>query len=719
MEAATRPPDIRERPVYCKGDLVEITSLSSNPSNQFGRIGHFRPRIAIIQRITESNYSGGRPSIVGVSREDGQRWLNPSNIRFHYNGFIKIENEESIPMICESLHKFESEVDEGYKSVALAVQTITKHHQKSVGLDRLIFCEDLAKQVFKTSDFSTLSAVQSYCLFKAVRDCGFLRDSQSKTIYKPLPARITKAVRLLSQADGEALKKLKKNLYDATFGSSGKPPSLDSELEKSVLVLLEFSTLFHDSNLMLNGSIDMMKELMTGIWPINRSSDILMFLKKIDRLPSTSLPLRQSVLCDENVHIEHDHSRVSVNEVPPTKPSQLAGEIIAIDSEATLEVDDALQLTEESDGSLWLHVHVADPARFIPPKSLLNNLVQSRVSSVYLPEQTLPMIPCQSMVSDCSLSEGKTNVTLTFSIKLDSNGDILNCKLHHLQSPGVTRLTYEQCDSILLDETNPRHAYLSSMLSMSRAHLRFREANGMLKNFMLPKPTVAVDSVGRVNVKFSGTNSPSQTLVSEAMIMAGRVAALFGQQLNVPLPFRYHLAPDIQLNTLDLSLLEHKLQLMDSLKPAAVDTRPRHHWAMGISCGYVKATSPIRRYLDLLTHQQLKSTVIHYEKAPYSESDLRSMLSKIYSMELYIKRLQQASIKYWLLVDLQCRILEKNDPVNTLGVYMGDNHFFLELYQTTFYIRLHGIDAPKYSTFKLRLTLADPHRMLIEAQVIN
>jgi exoribonuclease R len=198
------------------------------------------------------------------------------------------------------------------------------------------------------------------------------------------------------------------------------------------------------------------------------------------------------------------------------------------------------------------------------------------------------------------------------------------------------------------------------------------------------------------------------------MVMAGRVAGFIGKNYSIPLPYRYHL-PQTQEGCKTDSI-EQRLRFLDSLRPAAIDSRPQYHWAMGLF-GYVKATSPLRRYLDLLTHQQLKTVVLHGKQAPYSEEELRKMLPRMYSNELYIKRLQHASIKYWLLTHLQT-MLQRTGPIECDAVYTKEDNYFLDMYNTVFYIRT-VTEQEDYTRVRLRLQSADPIRMYIDAQVLK
>ena len=80
---------------YARGDLVEYVT-------------HHGHRLAIIQRALPSDF-GGRPAIVGVSREEGQRWLSPRAIHFHYPGYAaeSLQTEEpDIPSCKAALDAF-------------------------------------------------------------------------------------------------------------------------------------------------------------------------------------------------------------------------------------------------------------------------------------------------------------------------------------------------------------------------------------------------------------------------------------------------------------------------------------------------------------------------------------------------------------------------------------------------------------------------------------
>lgn len=135
-----------------------------------------------------------------------------------------------------------------------------------------------------------------------------------------------------------------------------------------------------------------------------------------------------------------------------------------------------------------------------------------------------------------------------------------------------------------------------------------------------PLVTLALPSL----VPRKDTVSVSQMIVSEVMVLANRTAARYAVEKGIPVPFRGQPQPkemipgglarvlslrDPQTGEVDMiEILRAKL----SFQGAGDSVVPSHHSPMGIidDYGYVKVTSPLRRYSDMLSHWQIKSTLL-------------------------------------------------------------------------------------------------------------
>jgi hypothetical protein len=128
-----------------------------------------------------------------------------------------------------------------------------------------------------------------------------------------------------------------------------------------------------------------------------------------------------------------------------------------IDSADTLDVDDAVSVEGDApnaDGSEWVLVHIADVDRIVHPDSDLHAMGSGRISSLYLPEKTYPMLPplvSHSSLSGqtCSITPGRDNPVLTFRMRIGLCGSVLEYDIFPSSISTVRRCTYDQVTKLL------------------------------------------------------------------------------------------------------------------------------------------------------------------------------------------------------------------------------------------------------------------------------
>jgi hypothetical protein len=86
---------------------------------------------------------------------------------------------------------------------------------------------------------------------------------------------------------------------------------------------------------------------------------------------------------------------------------------------------------------------------------------------------------------------------------------------------------------------------------------------------------------------------------------------------------------------------------------------------MGIDSkyGYTKVTSPLRRFMDMVAHWNIKAELMDPEKTkyPFKSEDIVSLLSSMRSLESYGKKLMGQSTHYWLLEWIRRREFNVNE----------------------------------------------------------
>ena len=112
----------------------------------------------------------------------------------------------------------------------------------------------------------------------------------------------------------------------------------------------------------------------------------------------------------------------------------------------------------------------------------------------------------------------------------------------------------------------------------------------------------------RLNVSLRVTaKAPSaHAIVSEMMILAGELVGKFGAANALPLPYRGQADPVAADVSFAPEGIPRDVARRGGMRGASVGATPRRHGGLGVDA-YVQFTSPIRRYLDLVAHAQVKA----------------------------------------------------------------------------------------------------------------
>lgn len=317
-----------------------------------------------------------------------------------------------------------------------------------------------------------------------------------------------------------------------------------------------------------------------------------------------------------------DEARVDLTHLPA----------FAIDDEDSRDPDDAISL----DGSrLW--VHVADAAALVSPNSPLDLEARHRGSTLYLPERTITMLP-PAVTPILALGLQETSPALSFGLDLDSAGEITHVEVVR-SWVRVTRLTYPEVDRRIEEEAfNP-------LYHLARRNEARRVAQGAVQ---LDLPEVKVRVVDDEIIIRPLPRLKSRQLVTEAMLMAGEATAKFALERDIPVPFSTQPPPDMEP---DISEgLAGMFARRKTLKRSEMKSNPAPHSGLGLPA-YAQATSPLRRYLDLVVHQQLRA---HLRGEPVLDS--QAVFERVGAADAVsgsVRQAERLSRRHWTWVYLQ------------------------------------------------------------------
>lgn len=287
-----------------------------------------------------------------------------------------------------------------------------------------------------------------------------------------------------------------------------------------------------------------------------------------------------------------DSAREQLGKMPQEERLVLNDVAYAIDGENSTDPDDAVSF----DGK-YLWVHVADPASSVEPDSSIDIAARDRGTTLYIPEGASRML-CESCLEDYALGLKNPSNALSFRIQLDEESQIVDCDVFKT-SINVKRLTYAQA------EQQKDSSELKVFFELARKNKIRREKNGAV-TIQMPEVNIFVDKNTKKVTVEPDVKYESNEMVAECMILAGEAVARFAFKNQIPFPFVSQEKPDFPDNIpLGWAGSFAKIKCM---RKRSVGITPAPHAGLGVSF-YSQVTSPLRRYGDLIAHQQLRAFI--------------------------------------------------------------------------------------------------------------
>ncbi len=326
-----------------------------------------------------------------------------------------------------------------------------------------------------------------------------------------------------------------------------------------------------------------------------------------------------------------DSPDIGVPELPEEERLDLTHlEAWAIDDVGNQDPDDAISL----DGD-YLWVHIADVAALVRPDGHLDRAARERGSNLYLPERTVTMLP-PALTERLGLGLQVVSPALSIGMRL-IEGEPRDIRVERTWVK-VSRTSYDAANE-RLDE--PLFARLAALTAGYRERRLARNA----ARIDLPEASVRVID-GEVVIR-PLPKMAARDMVTDAMLMAGEAVARFAEDNDLPIPYAMQPEPEEIRQPQTLAEMYAYRRLF---KPSNTVLHPEPHFGLGLE-RYARATSPLRRYADLLVHQQLRAFVSGGE--PMSRETLAERIAGIDVASGRIRRAERQSNLHWKLIHLQ------------------------------------------------------------------
>lgn len=402
----------------------------------------------------------------------------------------------------------------------------------------------------------------------------------------------------------------------------------------------------------------------------------------------------------------------AIKDTLPLAPVQA----FSIDDSATTEIDDALSVQGLGSGTVVFGVHIAAPGLAFAPDTPLDKLARDRLSTVYMPGYKLTMLP-DDVVQTYTLLEGRNCPAVSLYVTFDeATLQVKGTETKLEQVPIAANLRHDTLDQVITEATltgaTPATYGFAADLAFA-----FRLANhlkagrevvrGKPENFNRPDYNFRLDGnagaepQGHETVAISTRTrgSPLDLIVAEAMILANSTWGGWLNELGVPGIYRSQasMAPGVKVR---------------------MSTKAAPHAGMGVA-QYTWATSPLRRYVDLVNQWQIIACARHGRTAllaaPFKPKDaaLFSIISGFDEAYTAYNGFQNGIERYWTL-----KYLAQNDLHELDAAVMKDGLVRADTLPLVF--KAIGAERlPRGARVRVRVTGTDLLTLDVQASVVS
>lgn len=326
---------------------------------------------------------------------------------------------------------------------------------------------------------------------------------------------------------------------------------------------------------------------------------------------------------------------------------------ITIDGQNTLDFDDAISIEPLQRGcKMW--IHVTDVCHLLKRGDPVDDEAFGRASSIYLPDTRISMLPPILTEDLCSLRQGEDRFAITVVVELSDSAEVLRYEVF----PSIIRvnrqLSYYDTNQIIGQDQELQFIYeYAQKLNARRLDLGALQIN-------LPEINVWINDDNEISITRTNRESPSRVMVSEAMILANWLIASYFKDRGQPAVFRTQAPPRQRLIDGKGGSLYQNWMQRRFLSRVVLTTDPEPHAGLGLDA-YLTITSPLRKYLDLVTQRQLWGLLGMGHL--YSEDELTFVIQSVREPLSRILFLQQERKRYWILKYLETAVGSREEAL--------------------------------------------------------
>ncbi len=318
-----------------------------------------------------------------------------------------------------------------------------------------------------------------------------------------------------------------------------------------------------------------------------------------------------------------------VAEIPADLPVSDAA-AFSIDDTSTTEIDDAFSVTALANGNVRIGIHIAAPALGVPAGSALDEAARERLSTVYFPGGKITMLP-SSAIKRHTLAAQHDCAALTLYTELTPGHEVVATETRAERVHIAGNLRHEMLEPVFNAQSvahgtidHPHGAELTRLWQWA-THLERARRGDAPEGVERAGYNFRVEN-DRVQITRRSRGTPLDKVVAELMIY---VNATWGRELaasGIAAIYRVQGGGKVRMSTVASG-----------------------HSGLGVE-QYVWASSPLRRYVDLVNQRQLIA-LARGEDPTYQSGDERlpAIMREFESAYDAYGEFQRDMERYWSL----------------------------------------------------------------------
>lgn len=340
---------------------------------------------------------------------------------------------------------------------------------------------------------------------------------------------------------------------------------------------------------------------------------------------------------------------------------------VTIDGADAKDLDDAISVVKNDNGSYLLSVHISDVSYYVTENSAMGDDAYDRGTSVYLTDRVIPMLPHRLSNGICSLNPGVDRLTLSCTMTIDRNGKVVDHEIFESVIRSKERMTYNEVYKIIEEkdeELSAQYAHVVPMINhmadLAGILKQKREDRGAI-DFNFKESKILVDEKGWPTDVVIMERTVSERLIEEFMLAANETIAEHFHWLKVPFIYRIHEDPKAEKlqrffefltnfgvvvkgtgNKVHPKALQEIVEsieglpeetvistmLLRSMQQAKYLDQSLGHFGLSTEF-YTHFTAPIRRFPDLIVHRLIRTYLIEKDMSSQTLAHWSAILADI------------------------------------------------------------------------------------------